>query len=392
MIEPADEVGNLPRAFLRVGGVSLARHQLALALGLGCDRIICIASQIDPDMVALQHAAEGAGASFHVVSGGRGLVSLIAAGDEVIAFGEGLLAWPETVLGLLGSGAVVLVQPIETGLAAGFERLDMNHAAAAALRLPGRLVERLAELPPDVDVLSALHRIALQAGVPTRLLPPDAHESGRWTLVRSETEAHGVEAAWIRLHTAIGGEVTPGLALARRAVRAFGPALLHAGSSGTVVAISAGVLGLLGLVAGKFDFPVAGFGLSAFSWVLFHAAAQLARVEREALGLSRARIEPMDIYGWVIDAMLALQMAWAVPGSPPQPIVARLFAPVMLLGLTRLVPRLGGARWTAWLEDRAVLAFLLALAALLGFPGGAIAGLSVLVLVCGLALAAAEPR
>ena len=161
MIEPARTVGEPARAHLRVGGVSLARHQLGVVLALGCQRIICIATSLDPELVALQHVAEDGGASFHCISAPMALLGLVSAGDELIALGEGLLAWPDLAIGQLDTASVVLVQPIEVGLAAGFERLDINHAAAGAMRIPGRLVERLAELPADCDIFSTdSHRIS----------------------------------------------------------------------------------------------------------------------------------------------------------------------------------------------------------------------------------------
>ena len=52
------------RAMLRVGGVALARHQLGLALALGCERVICVAPVVDADLVGLQHVTEAGGARF----------------------------------------------------------------------------------------------------------------------------------------------------------------------------------------------------------------------------------------------------------------------------------------------------------------------------------------
>ena len=144
-IESDGHAGIASRAALRVGGMSLARHQLGLVLALGAERVVCITPVFDAAMIALQHEAEAGGARFHVVSGARGLVGLISAADEVIAIADGLLPWPSLAIMLVEAGQSVLVQPIEAGLNAGFERLDINHASAGAIRVPGNLVERLAE-------------------------------------------------------------------------------------------------------------------------------------------------------------------------------------------------------------------------------------------------------
>ncbi len=389
----------LPRALLRVGGASLARHQLALAAALGCERVICVAPVFDEAMVSLQHVAEAGGARFHVVTGARGLVSLVSAADEVIALADGLLAWPDLAITLLEAGPGVLVQPIETGLAAGFERIDLNHASAGAMRVPGHLVERLAEMPGDCDVFSALLRAALMARLTQRMLPGEVYESGRWSLVRSEGEAHMVEQAWIRLHSLRAGGATPTGVIARNAVRRFGPALLHAGSNGAVLAIAALVCSLLGVVASWFGLPAIGFAACALSWVLFSTSAMLGRIERDSLQLPKRAIGREAVFGWAMDAILATLMVAAIAPVAGQIWPLRGFAPVMLLGLARLVPqiavaeapdentRLASGGWAGWLRDRAVLALLLAGAACFHQAGPATSVLALAYLGVGLAMA-----
>ncbi|MDE2436891.1 MAG: hypothetical protein KGM49_11585, partial [Sphingomonadales bacterium] len=199
MLEMAD--ATTPRAFLRIGGTTVAQQQLGLALALGCQRVVCVAHGLRAPLIALQHEAERAGVQFHVIAGPRPLLGLVTAQDEVLAFGDGLFASRREAVELLEQGQAVLVQPIEQGLAGGFERIDINHAAAAAMRIPGRLVDQLAELPTDCDAASALQRIALQGGVRQRSIPSVADGHLFWTLVRSDDEAHAIEPRWIRQRT-----------------------------------------------------------------------------------------------------------------------------------------------------------------------------------------------
>ena len=380
---PAGDAGDMPRALLRVGGQTLVRHQLALALALGCERVVCITASADPDILALQQAAEGAGALFHRVPGLHGLLALVAEEDEVIALGDGLLAWPDGVVEMLGEGPVVLAQPIELGLVAGFERLDLNHASAGAMRVPGRLVATLGEMPADVDIFSCLQRIALQAGVARRSVPQDLVAGGHWSLVRSEAEAQAIEPRWIASHTGAEGAVAPSSWLAGWAVRVFGPALLHAGSSGAVVAAAAGVAAGLALVAGWFGFVTLGLLFCALAWVGFESAALFGRFERRALLLPRPRLAPVVAYGWVMDGALLLLLAWQ-KSAPDEALIHRGFGPLMLLGLMRLVPPLLSGRRAAWLEDRAVLALILAGAGMLGVVRLAVTGWAVCLLIYGI--------
>src|SRR5262245_17177322 len=165
MLEPAGTGLPVSRAFLQVAGTTVAWHQMSLALTLECRKILCLARALTTELIALQHAVEAAGAQFVVVTTPRQIVGQITAAEDVLVFADGLLASPQSLASLIDSGPAVLVQPIETGLARGFERIDINHAAAGVMRIPGHLVERLADLPGDCDVASSLTRVALQAGV-----------------------------------------------------------------------------------------------------------------------------------------------------------------------------------------------------------------------------------
>jgi hypothetical protein len=384
MIEPAGSAGESLRGQLRLGAVSLARHQLGVLLALGCERIVCLALVIDSELQALQQFAEIGGAKFHFAGEPRGLVAWVTATDEVVALGDGLLVWPDTAFALLEAGPGVIVQPIDGGLAAGFERLDLNHASAAALRVPGRLVERLAELAPDCDGFSALQRIALQAGVAQRMLPAEALAQGHWRLLRSEAEAHAAEAQWITLQTQVAGGTNPSLAAAQFAVRRLGPALLHAGSGHRVVAAAGAITALLALVAGWFHWAALAFGFAGLAWLLFMAAALLGRVERESLQLASPRILQGIAYSWAMDGVFAVLMTQCRPFLIGQDLAERAFAPIMLLAACRLVPRAVPRDWSRWLEDRGLLMLLLAGASVAKLLGPAVEGLAVLVLAAGL--------
>ena len=162
MTEPAGAGQPFPRAFLRVAGATLAQHQLSLVLALDCQRLICLARGTSPELIALQHAAEDAGLQFSIATGPGQLSGLVTANDEIVVVSEGLFVDPSQAAPLLEErGPVVLVQPVEGALAAGYERIDLNRAGAGLMRVPGQLVERLRELPVDCDIVSSLTRIAL---------------------------------------------------------------------------------------------------------------------------------------------------------------------------------------------------------------------------------------
>jgi hypothetical protein len=248
------------------------------------------------------------------------------------------------------------------------------------MRVPGRLIERLAPLPDDADPYSILQRVALQSGVPQRLLGEDVLAAGRWQLVRGEEDAHAVEAAWFRQHTLGDEALGPTARLARRAVRAIGPALLHAGSGGTVVAMAGAVLAALALVTGWFSLVKTGFVFAAGAWLLFLSASLFGRVERRSMRLARPSVEPMLIYTATLDVVLALLMIWGETDRAGAGLGHRAFAPVMLLGLIRLVGRVMPPARAVWLEDRALLALVMAGGALMGWLDGTILAAAVVAL------------
>jgi hypothetical protein len=385
MLEPAAESSNQRRAFLRIGGMTVARQQLALVLALGCERVVCIAHGLSPELIELQHNAEAAGAQFHVIAGPRPLSGLVTATDELIVLADSLFASTSEASALLEQGQAVLVQPIEPGLAAGFERIDLNQAAAGAMRLPGRLVERLADLPPDCDAASALQRIALQAGVNPRAIPPLGQDGLFWTLVRSDNEAHALEPQWIRHRTADGAPLGPSRWLARLAVRRLGPALLHAGSTPFTLVIAAAAAALLALGAGWLGWTALGLAFCVLGWLLRESAALLARIDNDQ-GHALRVLESRAAYGWLIDGIVVALAGWGSTLGPPQPLHDRFFPVIMLVALLRILPRSLGPRAAAWLEDRAVLALGLAAAIVAGLGSEAIHVAAVIAALVGILL------
>lgn len=121
--------------------------------------------------------------------------------------------------------------------------------------------------------------------------------------------------------------------------------------------------------------------LVALAWLGFACASMFGRFERRSLRLPRPRIAPIVTYRWIVDGVLLVLLALARGGQTYQ---SALFAPLMLLGLLRLVPALVSSRKAAWMEDRALLALMLALFSLLGLLQNGVATLAVGLLLGGI--------
>lgn len=351
------------RGDLRVGGRSLARHQLGLALALGCMRIIVVAEALTSEVVDLQRLAEAKGARFHLAASAHALLPLVSAEDDLIVLADGLLVLPKLAHGLLDEAPAVLALPIDAGLAAGFERIDINHAFAGAMRLPGRMVAALADLPSEWSPQAALLRIAVQGRVALHLLPDHALGAGRWQLVRSEDEAHHAEPLWLREHTASEHARSPGEWIAARTVETIGPALLHAGTRPVVVALGGAVALLLGIGSGWFGWCTPGFALLALAWLQGRVSGLLVRIERQSLLEPIGRMSTGLWYEALIDVGLVLLMAWRSDAAriAGVPLTVVWFAPLMLMALLHYLPRVvPERRSTWWLRDRLVAGFALA--------------------------------
>jgi hypothetical protein len=384
LIEGAGADPGSLRGYLPIGGRSLLRHQIGFALSLGARRIVVLAEAISGELVALQHFAEAGGAQFHVVATARTLVPLLAPEDDVILLGDGLLAMPDALREQIEQGSVILTLPVETALPLGFERIDINHAFAAAMRFPGRIAAGLADLPPEWNTQSALLRLAVQGHVPLRSVPSALLDDGRWSILRNEDEAHFAERRWLRLHTRFAGQgpATPGERLAIAVVNRFGPAMLHAGTRPALVGLAAGALGLLGGGAGWLGSFAFGFSLLGLAWLFERVASLLGQVESDSLLASGIARRSIAVFHLLIDAGLVTLAGWhsGLPDGPLVPPGASFFAPLLLVGGARLVVlALPRQPWARWLSDRMVVALLLAVFSLF-LPFDAAVGLAVVAL------------
>lgn len=371
------EPGALARASLPFGGRTIAERQLDFALAWGAERIVCLAAGLDPKVMELQHAAERGGARFNLISGARAMLGLVAAEDELLVLADGLLPLSRRALEMLEPGRTVLLLEAEAGVAAGFERVDLNHAWAGALAVPGALVERLGALPPDIEPVSALLRIALQARVSERLLPEAVLDSGSWSLASEARQMAQREASWLGAQLPRVSALAPGSWLVRGAVAHMGAKLLRRGTRPALLGIAGAVFAAGGVVAAWQDWPALGLLLAGVGWLLGEAAVGLRVIARAGVQRKEEVRWPWTALGWAFDAALVAIVALTSGELPAQ----ALFPPLVLLGLLRIAPRLVKGGLAATLADRALLTVVLAIAAAAGGPVGAVQALAIILLV-----------
>ena len=258
---------------LALAGKSLARRQLDFALAAGCESVIVLGDGGSAEAIALRHAAEAAGARFLAIREGHGLLGAVRADDELLALAPGLLPEAAAARDALGEGRAVLVLPAGAGVAAGFERIDLERAWAGALVVAGAQVERLSDQPADIDPASALVRIALQARVPEKRLLEDALADGSWALLGTGAQAIAAEQAWLKRHLRPAAPAAPSRWLAQLALRPLASRLLAAARSLEALVVAALAVLAGAVLAAWFGMPALGLALVVPGVVLAHGRA-----------------------------------------------------------------------------------------------------------------------
>jgi hypothetical protein len=391
-LEPAGDAGT-PRGLLRVGGRTIVEHQLAAAIAFGCERIVCLAEGFPRELRKIQRLAESSGIGFAVVANGHELAASVALHDELLVISGGLLAPASELMALVEAGNGIVVQPAEDGVAAGFERLDLHRANAGVMRLPSSLALRLAHLPSEWNPISALLRIAAQTGVALHPLPDRLSRQGFWMLVRSETEAQAIEPRWLRLHTSGAAARGLGAWVAASLIQRFGPALLHAGTRPRWATLAALLLGVAGLALSWSGVAIAAFAFLGLAWIAQQCAELLARIVRDSMPVLRRRWAVAPMVSWALDAAFVVCCVARLEQTDELALqrLPAAFVALAVFGHLRLLPRLFPARrWAPWIEDRFVVALLLACASATAvFAPALMAG--ALMMICWAMAAASSP-
>lgn len=370
-LEQAGDGASCPRGFLHVGGRTVIERQAALALGLGCERIICVAEGLPPELIALQHQVEHAGARFHAVSGREALHVLVSATDEVLVIADGMLPEKSALQTLIGNRKGVLAIPAAEGLPAGYERIDRDWCWAGVARCAGADVERIADLPRDIDPLGALMRSALQAGRPVIPVPDGVLTNGQWWLVANASSASAAGRSILSQGFRPARWSAPGNALIDRIVLRHADDLLRKVAHRAGLWATAG-LGLAGAIAAAY--------LGTLPWSLF--AVLIATIALRALAVLQQvgsdTVAPSARLKQIIPdlALLAVFLIFGpmLPGDGP------IYPLLVLLGGMHLCERMVWQDVRDFGTERPALLMLLLLTSSIGETSFALQLLSLAVL------------
>ena len=359
------EGGDRPSASLRIAGEPVARHQLEIAAAAGAKRILVLGDPGDERVEMMLGAARVAGLPAKIVRDAPAFCGEVTAADELLVFGDSLMADASLALDL-SSGRGVATLPVEQGLAAGFERIDAEYAWAGLMVVPGSLAERLRELPRDCDIASSLLRIALMTRLQAYPVEVSALSGGRWTLIRSETDAQAAEKRRLASTIAEASGQTVGTRIAARAAQQFGARLLEQDRGDLLLAAIGMLLVGAALAATGVQVGWLAFLFMGLSWMVLRGHRVLQAVRRQ----TRMRPRGRDIGPLLFLAFDAVMVAViAINGGPGLARPPAWFAAFMAIALLRLgAAELPYAPIRPWLDDRFLLCLALALSAIWGGP------------------------
>lgn len=352
--------------------------QLDVAKALGCEKIACLVEHNLPFVQDVARAAERDGIEFLTVNSGLDLVGVVSADHEILVMCDGIIIDQSLVVSVLGTQRGVAAVPASSGIAAGLERIDAEHAWAGILVARGAIVERLADLPPDSDVISLLLRLALQSGAKPVALGEKSLKDSQVLLALDEGAVLQRETALLNEGIDQSEWIAPGDAVAKLAARAMAPAMLSKGPT----IVGGGGLALMVVAVGLAHQSLSAAALLTLGVGLFAltTAQTLARLRNRLAGRSTNRnisITVKALVDTVLIAVLALPMTLTDASE-------RLYLPVLLIGLLRLAELLAPERAQPLLSDRVTLSALLAVSAVLGVIPQTIAALTLIVLAASL--------
>ncbi len=367
--------GGIRASFRQFAGRTILERQIDLALAAGCETVACLVDGISREVTEAQRHAEQAGIKFVAMQQTRSLSGLVTAADEILVMAAGNLPAAEPVVRSV-SRPVILAFPAEDAVPRGHERIDQQFAWSGVMLLPGSIVERLAELPPDSDTVSALLRLGLQAGVKVLPLEKRLLIEGKWHWMPTVDELGEREDQWIRDHAEVAEFNAPGLAVAERV-----GARLARDALGTraarVPAIGAAICGLGALGCALVGLHLPAMLLGTLMAVLSAAGETVERIAGAGQAVGR-RSRTAAALDWLTDPVFIILIALA---SPEDTQWLRLFVPIILFALMRLGNRMRSDRWKATYRDRIAVGGLLVPCVAFGLVQPATAVLALIVLV-----------
>ncbi len=345
---------------------SILFHQVRFALSQECEQIVILCQLCRPNLTDIQQLATQSRAELRVLAEDDTVVGYFAAHDCVLVCEDGVMpdvAWQSVLLERPGK---VLAYPATKAVPLGFERIDAKHAWAGYAQIDGAGLEGLAALPDDIDIPSALMRIALQTGAAIQSLPFDP--SSQTMRLREPNDAALQEMGdeWLVRQLRLTGFAAPVTAVLQRLFANLPRRILLARS--TKIAIMATVAGMtpLSLLLAYVQHAILAFVALVAAAIALVALSTINRFE--AILSYRG---PASHDRLTMAFQIAIIGSIALTNRDIAPPLVRFFAPMVMFGLITLVQRSGDNCISTIAHDLALLSLLLLVASFFSATLGA---------------------
>ncbi|MFZ1741959.1 MAG: hypothetical protein WAT93_03850 [Pontixanthobacter sp.] len=366
-IELTSGEGGMPRGFARIAGRSILQRHVEFALESGCGQIVCLASNLTPELIDLQHFIEKSGARFQAIRDIKPLSGIVKASDEVLALADGLAFPPDVAREALENGKRILVFPADQAVGLGFERIDRERAWAGVAMVSGGLVERLSNLPSDIDVQSSLMRLALQTGTQAVDISGLSVVGEQWVVVNGDEPRAQFETRWLDQNSKPTTWISPVRAMVDRAATAILRRHPHPAKLINALGCLSATLLLVAAGCSVMVFPLAGLVSLAGASIVQRFGITFAKLYRGE------QVQSQGGRWWAAFQSLSLDLlliVLTVISVPSRHRAGAAFAAFVAMGLIHLIEIQGDKifrpKLRELLSDRTLLALLLVAGLTLG--------------------------
>lgn len=363
------------RALARMAGRSILSWQADFARELGCQRIICLSDAPSPELLALQRELEADGLEFHLVRSSMQVLALLRSGDQLVMVLDGLLtqSLDPNIIDARGDrlAAQVLTLSADTNSAVQhpdeFERIDATRHWAGIAVIGSATVQKLADCPPDGEVMSLLLRLALQDGAVCKAMPLDTAEAEHDLIAMAPKALAERENQLLAKHLGDLQWSGPSIALSKLAAAKLVRSDLKV-SSGMI----AGAMIATALIAAllfRLEQPAIGLLALAVGALLGQIASSSATLRCHLRNMSKKSIYSTVLTLFIDGLSIAGLIAALGPETAP---IEKMVIPVFAIGLARIASQTDELQFVAFWRDRATHLLIFAIAAFGGWLSGAL--------------------
>ena len=345
---------------------SILFHQVRFALSQECEQIVILCQRRRPNLTDIQQLVTQSRAELRVLAEDDTVVGYFAAHDCVLVCEDGVMpdvAWQSV---LLERRRNVLAYPATKAVPLGFERIDAEHAWAGYAQIDGAVFERLAALPDDIDIPSAIMRIALQTGAAIQSLPFDPSSQTMRLHEANDAALREVGDEWLVRQLRLTGFAAPVTAVLQRVFANLPRRILLASTIKTGMMVTVAGMTPLSLLLAYFQHPILAFVALVAGAIALVALSTIDRFE--AILIHRGPAS----HDWLTMAFqIAAVGSIALANRDIAPPVVGIFVPIVMFGLITLVQRSGNVRISTLAHDLALLSLILLVASFFSATLGA---------------------